>query len=341
MFLLIESTSEKRKLQQKFRWIFQKRLKPQGKRTIGYPGGHTEESMFADGTGGIWYSFSHLTETAVKKYWNPFDIFDPNRSVQTIVVELNIPIDTNGQQVAGFFARNIESGLSYLMHTGRVGGGRPGIGKSAFLAWSKLKPMSVLQGDGQERFGIVIGAMEENEIVERVSSFVSKVSKFKELVAAGDLDTPDFRRQVEEFERYSPEFSGRKKGDKGRVSDYISYHGDIVDALYKKRHINKREDETIINSSLIDLCVKRRGQIIEVYEVKTNAERQTLYTACGQLIIHSGGDESVRKVMVLPKEEKLPDDVEAVLKAIKINIWRFTLNDDKSISFTIPQSQPP
>jgi hypothetical protein len=245
---------------------------------------------------------------------------------------LNIAIDTNNKNVAGFFAKDIETGLIYLMHTGKIGGGRPGIGKDAFLMWSKLKQVRVFEKDGDHRLGLVIGAIEENEIVERVSSFVKKVSEFKKRTA--ELDTPNFQLQLKEFGRYNRDFSGRKKGYKGGVSDYTSYHGDIVDALYKIREADKRADETVLNNPLIDLCVKREGQIVEVYEVKTSSERQALYTALGQLIVHSGGDKAVQKIMVLPKEEMLPEDIAAAVEAVNIKIWEFTLHEDRSCTFS-------
>jgi hypothetical protein len=122
MFQLIQATAEKRKLQQGFRQIFENALAPQGKRVVGHPGGGAEVALFSSGTGKLWCGFRHDTESRIFRYWNPFGIFQPNKSVQTITAEINIPINTNGQQVAGFFARDTDSGLTYLMHTGRIGG---------------------------------------------------------------------------------------------------------------------------------------------------------------------------------------------------------------------------
>jgi hypothetical protein len=329
MFTLVEATAEKRKIQQGFRRIFENALAPQGERIVGHPGGAAKVALFSSGAGTLWCGFHRDTESPISRYWNPFGIFEPDHSTQTITAELNIPIDTNNELVAGFFAKDTDSRLIYLMHTGRIGGGRKGIGKSAFLAWSKLRPVPVFQSDGGQRMGIVIGPIKRDVIVERVSKFVDTVSKFKALAASGGLDTPDFRQELEEYERFSPEFSGRKKGHKGGTFDYICYHGDIVNALYRFREANKGTDEKVLSTQLMDLYVKRRSEISEIYEVKTGAERQALYTALGQLIVHSGGDMTVRRIIVLPKEEKLPHDVAAAISAVNISIWRFTLHRDK------------
>jgi hypothetical protein len=197
-----------------------------------------------------------------------------------------------------------------------------------------LKRTPVFQSDGHQREGIAIGVIEKDVIIERVSKFVDTVFKFKALVRSGNLKTSDFRKEVEEYERFSPEFSGRKKGQKGGTFDYISYHGDIVNVLYEFREANKGVDDKVLSTQLIDLYVKRGGRIAEIYEVKTGAERQALYTALGQLVVHSGGDPAVRRIILLPKEEILPDDIAAAIKAVNIGIWRFTLHRDKSVTFT-------
>src|SRR5438105_2312718 len=124
MFTLVEQTAEKRKLQKRFRAKFQSTFASQGKRLIGFPGDSMEMPLFSNASGDIWYSYCLLKpveETEIPKYWNAFGFFDPRQSAQTITVELNIPIDTNKQLVAGFFVRDAASGVNYLMHTGKVG----------------------------------------------------------------------------------------------------------------------------------------------------------------------------------------------------------------------------
>ena len=159
MLKLIESQKEKAALQRDLRRTLEQKLKPQGKRGIGYPGGNFDRPVFSDGEGKIWYAFTPQPDVPVKRYWNAFGIFDPRSVNQNITVEINIPTDTNSQRTAGFFARDTNSDRIFLFHSGKIGGGRQGIGKNAFLAWSHYRLYTVLDSKGAERFGIIIGEL--------------------------------------------------------------------------------------------------------------------------------------------------------------------------------------
>jgi len=349
MLMLIDSTDEKQEAQSKLQNSFQSALKSQGQHTIGFRVGRGEKNplmpVYSNGNGQIWFCSLALREANIPRYWNAFGLFDPSRPRQTISVELNIPIDTNNQQVAGFFARDSETGRVYLLHSGRVGGGRKGIGKNDFLACSRQvpEPVSVVDKHGHERLGIVLGQPGDRSIVAQVDAYVRRVADFKKLAANGALDTPEFREKVavfnsslDNFEQFNREFSGKKKGHRGKTLDYISRHGDIVNALHDKRVANVQTGERVFNTRLIDLGVKRGDKIVEVYEVKTGTGRQAIYTAVGQLVIHSGGTKQTRKVIVLPEEENLPNNTIEALSSIGIEVWRFMLQDDGSCDFVTP-----
>jgi hypothetical protein len=79
----------------------------------------------------------------VPRYWNGFGIYAADRSSQTVALQINVPTDTNSATVAGFFAEEADTGDIFLMHSGKIGGGRRGIGKSAFLTWSMAKIVDV------------------------------------------------------------------------------------------------------------------------------------------------------------------------------------------------------
>ena len=173
------------------------------------------------------------------------------------------------------------------MHTGKVGGGTKGIGKNAFLAWNRNEPIPVFDSaSGAQRFGIVIGSLDQDTFVGRIGQFVHQVALFKEFVKQGRHQTLEFRKRVEDFEQFRPEFSGRKPGYTGGAIDYLSYHGDVVSELHRRRSKSKSQTEVVFNTALIDLGVRDGGIVTEVYEAKTSTERQTLYTAIGQLLVH-------------------------------------------------------
>ncbi|MDA8048580.1 MAG: hypothetical protein M0002_00965 [Rhodospirillales bacterium] len=303
-------------------------LTRQGTRTIGFRGGSVDETIYSAGEGQLWVAFGGpLEDGAVQRYWNAFGIFEPDRPAQTITVEINIAIDSNAGWVAGFFAEDRDTGHTFLMHSGKFGGGRPGIGKSAFLVWSRKKLVDVTKKDGGIQSGIAVGKLNDPDLTGRIRTFVKNVQSFKDQAAAGVLDTPEFKRQVEEFDKYSKEFSGKKQGVRGGTFKYVTYHGDIVQKLYDERTARLAPGEKVFNSTLIDLFVNKDGVLSEVYEVKTGVGRQMLYTAIGQAVTHATtGGEGVAKFLVVPADEDIPEDFEQAIAVPGVQVRRFRLD---------------
>lgn len=328
MLALIEESRSKKVAQATLVRNLKAALTRQGTRNIGFPGGNVDQTVYSTGEGQLWVAFGGPIEDAkVPRYWNAFGIYKPDRPAQTITLEINIAIDSNTAQIAGFFAEDGDTGDTFLMHSGRVGGGRRGIGKSAFLVWSKAKLVDVTERDGGVRSSIAVGKLNDPNLTHRIWKFVRNVQSFKDQAAAGGLDTPEFKRQVEEFDKYSKEFSGKKWGVRGGAFEYMTYHGDIVQKLYDDRTDRLAPGEKVFNSTLIDLFVKKNGVLSEVYEVKTGVGRQMLYTAIGQVVTHATtGGEGVAKFLVVPADEDIPKDFEQAIAVLGIRVRRFRLS---------------
>jgi hypothetical protein len=327
MLSLLGGAAKKKAAQGMLERNLKSALTRQGVRNIGFPGGNVDLPLYSTGEGELWAAFGGPTkDSAVQRYWNAFGVYQPDKGPQSIAVEINIPTDSNGAQVAGFFAEDSETGDIFLMHSGRVGGGRPGIGKSAFLVWSKAKLVEVTGENGEVRSGIAVGKIDDPDFAGRVWTFVRSVHRFKEQAASGALETPEFKKRVEEFDRYSKEFSGKKRGSRGGSFEYLTYHGDIVQKLYEERTSRLSAGETVFNSPLIDLFVKRDGALSEVYEVKTGVGRQMLYTAIGQLVTHAtNGHGDVAKILVIPTDDSIPEDLAKAISHLGIKVRRFRL----------------
>lgn len=327
MLALIQESKSKRAAQATLVRNLKAALTRQGTRNIGFPGGNVDQTVYSAGDGQLWVAFGGPSEdAAVPRYWNAFGIYRPNRPAQTITVEINIAIDSNTALVAGFLAEDGDTGDVFLMHSGRIGGGRRGIGKSAFLVWSKAKLVDVTETDGDVRGGIAVGKLDDPDLADRIWTFVRNVQSFKDHAAAGGLDTPEFRRQVEEFDKYSKEFSGKKRGVREGAFEYVTYHGDIVQKLYDDRTARLAPGEKVFNSALIDLFVKKDGALCEVYEVKTGVGRQMLYAAIGQVVTHATtGGEGVAKFLVIPADEDMPEDFKKAITVLGIQVRRFRL----------------
>ena len=52
-----------------------------------------------------------------------------------ITVEVNFALQGTDRSVAGLFALDEKTDNTILLHRGNIGGGRTGIGKTAFMSW--------------------------------------------------------------------------------------------------------------------------------------------------------------------------------------------------------------
>lgn len=335
MLLMVEDAGKKRAAQKALEVSVRQHLTDQGVRNIGFPSGNVDERLYANGLGELWAAFGKVDDAAIPRRWNAFGVFDPKRHAQIITVEINIPTTSNSARVAGFFARDPATDEVYLMHDGSIGGGKAGVGRSAFLAWSKASLEDVSRDDGDGRAGIVIGRVDSDDMAARLWRFVQLVKGFKDAAARGELDDPDVRQAIAEWENFKSEGSGRRHGRRRSEIDYISYHGDIVERLFEERQARCADGERVLNSKLIDLYVRTGQSMTEIYEIKTSVDRQSIYTAIGQLISHSADAlPGIKRTLVLP-EGPIPSDLEKSLASLSIALRRFSISSGKAPKITL------
>lgn len=318
--MLIEDEQEKLAAQQTLKKCLVRAMDLLGRRRIGYPGGNQTLPLYASDD--FWFA----NKDSKNKRWNAFG-FLHDAPQQFITVEINVPKGSNTRRIAGFFAKNLETGRVYVLHSGDVGGGGKGIGKREFLAWSTYEPKHVSTSDGKTREGILIARIDGRDVVSRLRAFAQKVRDFKIDAKTGHLRNRRFRDQVKRVARYTKEFSGRKSGNRNASFDYVTYHGDVVEALNSEA--KKLGFKT--HNSPEDLVLRRGRRVTKIYEVKPSTDSQALYAGIGQLLVYSaryakrGG--RIARVLVIP-EDGLPMRAQfaACLKAIGINTRYFGLS---------------
>jgi hypothetical protein len=256
---------------------------------------------------------------------NWFGLFRHDTDLQ-ISVEINIAYEGRNDQVAGFFARDNDTGTIYLLHSGRVGGGTKGVGKAAFLAWSNQSPIDVVDSSGGIREGVVVMPIEGIAASRSAAWYIDMIASFKQAVRTSDLNTPEYQRKKKELDDFYAESRGRRKGQRSAEIDYLSRHGEVVDALHSWRSSNALpKGGRLVKSVLIDLGVEARGDMVEVFEVKTSTSRSSVYAAIGQLMVHGTSDEC-RRVIVLPEKQSLAPDLEGALQRLNIELVKFKLD---------------
>jgi hypothetical protein len=102
----------------------------------------------------------------------------------TITVEINPPHEGEDRRLAGLFARDDKREL-YIAHTGRVGGGRAGIGQKAFRNFIAGEQWQEIATPGGNRIALVFGPVNSASFFDQLASFVGSVSRFKDVVRRG------------------------------------------------------------------------------------------------------------------------------------------------------------
>lgn len=151
--------------------------------TIGHQGASDPQpSLIANAQ--IWFVHHKLTESATPRHWNVFGLtrnLDESAS-NAIVVEINIPLSGYSRKVAGLFARD-EKGRIFLLHSGKIGGGRKGIGATNFLKWYKRKKVEYTVPDNENAQGSALEIANLNatdtDVVTSIADFIGAVYRFK------------------------------------------------------------------------------------------------------------------------------------------------------------------
>lgn len=143
---------------------------------LGYRGGYEECAIFWSDRLGLYFYSKELQS----RYWNAFGLSEERpqeNSMMLIICEINPPIKGLDRKVQGAFAQD-DKGHTWLLHRGRIGGGRPGIGRRLFFDNFRGEAIRI-HGD---RFAVV-GNMNTQGFVEHLRDFVEEVDRIKALVA--------------------------------------------------------------------------------------------------------------------------------------------------------------
>ena len=145
---------------------------------VGFQGGAHRSNVFWNSELKFWGLFE---KNKVKgRYWICFGRENPAKASNlTIAVEINPPKSGINRRCAGVFVRDT-AGKTYIAHSGRIGGGRKGIGKKAFREFASNQLWAdVTWPDGKQSAHLIIGEVGADSVGESLSRFVNLVSSFK------------------------------------------------------------------------------------------------------------------------------------------------------------------
>lgn len=314
-------------------------LKKSGSYALGHQGDNFEHDVkFNDKM--WWSSFDIEDSETSPRFWNGFGLVPFRDSgTQDIVVEINIPHEGINRRVSGMFAK--EPGINdvFIVHRGRIGGGRKGIGKDSFKTWYRGSWVNIYEDKKNTCEAILITSIYSKRASADIFNFVKQVKQFKDEVTQ-HKPSRQIKTDISQNNpiAFDPEYSGTKKGKKKTsIFRQECNHGIIVNALEKwvrrkKIKRGKRGKISTFNTQLIDLGVQLNRNIKEIYEVKTNFDRQSIYTGIGQLLFHSVGNPATSRILVLPITDS-NNNFRDILKKLNIKILFYKLNSTLDVSF--------
>lgn len=249
-------------------------LRP-GAYTVGYPGGKYETSKLR-ANAGIWYCRQIVRDVGIPRFWNAFGITSDLATNHSnhIKVEINSPLVGSNGRIGGMFAREAGKGFA-LLHSGRVGGGRPGIGKSEFIASFNETPVSVFDATRPSvpRPAFLVTRLDDPHAIRAITQFVLAVARFKD--QDGQVDTDALTTKQLKAKALAASAKPRRT-----LQQVVTFERSAYVTAYAKRRANGR----------CDLCEKRAP-----FEIKGKP-----FLECHHIErLADNGDDSVRNTVAL------------------------------------------
>lgn len=276
-------------------------------RFVGWQGGRGKHPVYWNSRLRFWTLLRVLRRQ--RRYWCSFGTKDATKFRGfSITGQINSPVKGFDRSLGGAFLCDPQ-GRIYLAHSGKVGGGRSGIGKSAFVAAYRGKNWQrVVWSDGKETEMIVIGRVDGAHLQDQLAHFVREIDRFKQRAATGQ--TPPHSRNRKR--KFSPEFSGRRRSYSPHTDiESQCDHGPLISALADE--LGKR-GISVANDVSRDLYVlSSKGRLRILFEAKTDLSTSSIYGAVGQLMLHGAAEsKEPRRIFVAPGTPKA-----ATLRALK------------------------
>lgn len=283
--------------------------------SLGFQGDSFTTTVFYSPSFDFWFS-AHENDN---RYWNAFGIGEPQEGRSTSInVEINFPFEGVNRNIGGAFGHNLK-GEVLLLHRGKIGGGRVGVGKQLFFDNFRGE-FETANDDGIDTDFLVIGSINSKHFTQQVSDFIAEVHRIKNLTSDEINDFSDLLNF-----NYTEEHFGKTEVKRKTTTTIERTHGIIVNSLAS---ILESKGHKIGNDRNRDLFIHKRGQIKNLFEIKTSSSTQDLYSAVGQLLIYSIPIKgNIGLFLVLP--DKLSKPVAKRLYELGLQIIYYTWNNNE------------
>lgn len=303
---------------------FVKRFKPfideEIKVKLGHQGASFPAKVLWSKKLGIW-KFSRCIKEA--RYWNAFGVGKPQEaSVLSITVEINFPWAGIDRKTGGAFARDAWGNV-FVIHRGKIGGGKKGVGKSLFEhnyrgVWSFME-----DGNSVSQVAI-IGALNSERFARQAAQFVKKIEKLKSTAAISAQTQINFSEIT-----FREDLVGSPSSDHETEILSACDHDLVVNDLAAHLHSRKWK---IGNDAKRELFAVDQSQnrISHFFAVLTDASEKSVLAAAAKLLLQTSVEEgNPLAILVLP-EDKI-SKYEQELQKIDVSVIGFRWQGEKAV----------
>ncbi|RJO61331.1 hypothetical protein C4544_03195 [candidate division WS5 bacterium] len=296
-YLEIEEPKELDRLNRELSAKLSSALKRIEKRKIGYPAGDfIGKVRFLSGVGQDVFWWENRLSDDKTIAINFFGHGSPGHNeTLNIDVQFNLPIVKFSRKSGGAFLQHNRTREIVLAHRGIVTLGHGRIKKSALFSEMVATLREADTSGGNQKF-LLIGELNSPTLINDISTFSYELRRTAKTLKSAV--TP----KQQALRHYFDEFSGKRvlKWKRKTIAD--CYHGTVVRTLRDEL----TGDSEVFKTQEIDLITLKDKKAF-IFEVKTSADNQSIYTAIGQLTVHAPviaklvGSRSLERVIILPE----------------------------------------
>ncbi len=320
MLRIVENEPAIRRYQRQFVRCFRLLTEEKIPVKLGHPGASMKATVSWSERLGIWF-FSR--KIAGSRYWHAFGVGRPEGGAGVATTcEINFPLNGIDRRTGGAFAQD-HGGRIYVVHRGKLGGGRKGIGKSLFE--NRYRGVWEIMDDGGEETPVaVIGILSSPRFARQIAQFVRKIARIKETAVARSSQAELTFDEICVHEDLIGVRHCELERETGAECDRGLVIRDLSDALNGHGLRTRNDGERDL------MAMNREGRIRAVFQILTEMSPAGLRAGAAQLIL-SALDLPDNPIIVLVLPRAPENALQDKLKRRNIGLLLYAWEGDRAV----------
>ena len=287
--------------------------------SLGHPGATVRAKALWSERLGIWMVHEKMSGN---RYGHAFGAEKPTGSSHIpITCEINFPAKGIDRRIGGALAED-RNGRIFVVHRGRIGGGKKGVGKALFD--DHYRGVWAIMEDGSAETTVaLIGVLNSPRFVRQVSQFVRKVDRMKNIFSSR---TSQIEISFDEF-HFREELTGASYVDPLTDPASMCDHGLIVKDLYDA--VSRLGLKAGNDPERDLLAVNARREITAVFGVTTDTSILNIQSAAARLLL-ANAELPKQPRLILAVPEAVDETLNRKLKKLGIDMLVYSWKHDQA-----------